>query len=157
MKIIFLDVDGVLNDAFTKDRAPGGFIGLNHSMVSQLKRIIDATGAIVVLTSTWKDDWDPAGHDSTPDGKYLENVLKEHGITIADKTNDHISNRGEGISNYLASHTDVEAWIALDDDIFADYEKYGIMPHLIKTSFGYGGLSQAFANEAIYRLNKDAD
>lgn len=154
MKAIFLDVDGVLNDARTPDRAPGGFIGIDDSMVTQLKRIIDRTQAVVILTSTWKSEWEKNREESTIDGKYLEDCLLKHGISILDKTTDHISNRGEGIVNYLKDHPEIDKWVVLDDDIFYDYEKYGIMPHLVKTNFGYGGLSQAFANEAIFRLNQ---
>lgn len=154
LKAIFLDVDGVLNDAHTPDRAPGGFIGIDDGMVTQLKRIIDHTQAVVILTSTWKSEWEKNREESTVDGKYLEDCLLKHEISILDKTTDHISNRGEGISNYLKDHPEIDNWVVLDDDIFYDYEKYGIMPHLVKTSFGYGGLSQAFANEAIYRLNQ---
>ena len=58
MKVIFLDVDGVLNAAYTRERAPSGTIGLNPQMVRQLKRIVDATGAVAVLVSSWKKDWD---------------------------------------------------------------------------------------------------
>ena len=52
MKIIFLDFDGVLNvipDGFDK------FGGIFHKhFVENLKRIINETGANIVVTSTWR-------------------------------------------------------------------------------------------------------
>lgn len=155
MKIIFLDVDGVLNDAHTPDRAPGGYIGINSGMVAQLKRIIDCTDAKVVLVSTWKSEWDKNPENiKSADGKYLAECMRNAGIEIMDKTEDHISNRGEGIAKYLSTKTNVESWIVLDDDMFADYQKYGITPHLVRTSFGYGGLTQKHADQAIDKLNQ---
>lgn len=60
MKIIFLDVDGVLNNSkwvkrmfdecvhvYAKDM-------LEDRAIRLLKQIIDATGASVVITSTWR-------------------------------------------------------------------------------------------------------
>jgi hypothetical protein len=42
----------------------------------------------------------------------------------------------------------------LDDEIFPDYEEYGIMPHLVKTSFYDGGLKEKHVELAIKILNK---
>ena len=154
MKIIFLDVDGVLNDVCTPDRAPGGFIGINGYMVDNLKRIVDATDAKIVLVSTWKDDWEKDRELSSPDGRYLEDCINAKGLVIYDKTTDHISNRGEGIHNYLSGRADIESWVVLDDDVFADYEKYNIKPHLVQTRFSCGGLTIPLSVQAIEILNQ---
>ena len=52
MKVIFLDVDGVLNDDYTADRSPAGFIGIDDGMVANLERIVRKTGAKIVLSSS---------------------------------------------------------------------------------------------------------
>ena len=55
-KVIFLDVDGFLNCHSTKDSC-GGYIGIDDKKVALLKEIVDATGAIIILVSSWKEWW----------------------------------------------------------------------------------------------------
>lgn len=55
-KVIFLDVDGVLNCHSTKDKCDG-YIGIDDKKVSLLKEIVDTTGAIIILVSSWKEWW----------------------------------------------------------------------------------------------------
>ena len=60
-KFIFLDVDGVLNSKPYCERTGRE---LNPENVRQLKEIVDATGARIVLSSTWKQIWDDTGKDA---------------------------------------------------------------------------------------------
>ena len=53
-KLIFLDVDGVINNRATFQRSHHGFIGFDPFMVLLVHRIIEATGAKVVLSSSWR-------------------------------------------------------------------------------------------------------
>ncbi len=55
-KLIFLDVDGVLNSQQTLERRNqrGGHIGIDPYHVLLVDRIIQATGAKVVLSSSWR-------------------------------------------------------------------------------------------------------
>lgn len=48
-KVIFLDIDGVLND---ENNTTPNYV--NEQMVQRLKKIIDATGAEVILSSSWR-------------------------------------------------------------------------------------------------------
>lgn len=50
-KVIFLDIDGVLNDEGL--RYDEGHI-IDNQFVLNLRRIIDKTGAEIVLTSSWR-------------------------------------------------------------------------------------------------------
>lgn len=50
--IIFLDFDGVLNGY--ADPCDGGLRGLDPVRVARLNRIVEATGAHVVVTSAWR-------------------------------------------------------------------------------------------------------
>lgn len=88
-------------------------------------------------------------------GKYLDSKLRKEHLYILDKTTDVGFNRGEGIRNWIKEHPVVESWIVLDDDVFDDYDKFDIIPHLIKTSFysDNGGLQSEHVNEAIKILN----
>ena len=71
MKVIFLDVDGVLNCQKTEAKCRG-FIGVDSKKVKLLKKIVDATDAKIVLSSSWKIGWwkyhkeeqDPEGYTS---------------------------------------------------------------------------------------------
>jgi len=152
-KVIFLDIDGVLNDVATEDRTPDGFVGLNDLMISNLERIVKETDAKIVLVSTWKVEWDKILSNRTTDGEYLDARLADHNIVISDKTEDSVLNRGHGIVNWLSQHPEVERWVVLDDDVFYDYHTCGIMPHLINTHYHCGGLTEGLANEAISHLN----
>lgn len=152
-KVIFLDVDGVLNDGATRDRAPGGCVGLSAHMIGNLKKIVDATSAKIVLVSTWKREWSVDPNERTEDGAYLHNSLAAVGIDIADKTIDNVSDRGAGIVKWLKAHPEVEKWIVIDDDVFGDYLAWGIIPHLVHTRYLYGGLTEDCSQIAIGLLN----
>lgn len=63
MKVIFLDFDGVMDTAYYDNYL--NYMGLQEhdkygvvfdpDCIANLKRIIDATGADIVVSSTWKD------------------------------------------------------------------------------------------------------
>ncbi len=61
MKVIFLDFDGVLNCDSTKDRIPHPLfpnmrvIGLDTDKVKRVCDVAMATGAKVVISSTWRE------------------------------------------------------------------------------------------------------
>ena len=149
MKIIFLDIDGVLNEAYSESRAPNGCIGIDDEKVSRLRPIVDATGAKIVLVSSWKMEWsrDPelCGHDA----KYMNKKLAKQGLHILDKTEDNVFDRGAGIISWLKKRSDQPSWIVLDDDVFGDYEELGILPHLVKTGWYVGGLQEKHVQKAI--------
>ena len=52
-KILFLDIDGVLNTGshLSQDKYGDGF---NPKAVANLAKIVDATGADIVISSSWK-------------------------------------------------------------------------------------------------------
>ena len=156
MKVIFLDVDGVLNCIYSKSRQ-GNYIGIDDIRVKRLKEIVDKTGAKIVLTSTWKFDWEVTDKESMSEGGwYLDRKMKRQNLTILDKTHDQGWNRGYGIKQYLDSHI-VDSWVVLDDEIFTDYEKEGILPHLVKTEFydENGGIQDDHVKKAIMLLNEE--
>ena len=54
-KVIFLDIDGVMNSVNTRPQDPRGLIDfLDPRNVSVLNAIVEATGAVVVVSSTWR-------------------------------------------------------------------------------------------------------
>jgi hypothetical protein len=142
----------VLNSNDTED-VFRGYIGLDYSGIKLLREIVDATGAEIVLVSSWKSRWYKDHKDCQDNlANYLDERLAEEGLKIVDKTEGSSFDRGAGIVKWLSKHS-VESWIVLDDEIFPDYEECGIMPHLVKTSFYNGGLKDKHVEMAIDMLN----
>jgi hypothetical protein len=77
MKVIFLDIDGVLNWAGTEDRI-NGFIGLCSERIQRLNAITDAhPDAKIVVSSTWRKSFFPGGYKDF-DG--LVQLLHDRGV-----------------------------------------------------------------------------
>lgn len=156
MKVVFLDIDGVLNCEGSRSRCVG-YRGIDDKKVENLAKIVKATGAEIVLISTWKDDWRKT--DKAHQGmmaNYLDKKLKKQGLTALDKTRDYVSerylSRGEGILEYLTCH-EVESYVVLDDFQF-DYDSCGLMGNYVKTDNYNGGLTEELAEKAIGILNR---
>lgn len=158
LKLIFLDVDGVLNH--DKSRARCGCVkGIDKDKVERLAKIINETGAKIVLSSTWKTGLDTELNPTDKYGKYLLKYLWEYGkIKIFDKTGDYSPwDRGTEIITWFEEHKDfkVGTWIVIDDEIFDDYRRMGILPRLVKTSWYDNGLQDEHVERAIELLNKE--
>lgn len=54
-KVIFLDIDGVMNSVATRPQDPRGLLDfLDPVNVAVLNTIVQATGAVVVVSSSWR-------------------------------------------------------------------------------------------------------
>ena len=140
MKLIFLDVDGVLNCDSTQNRVQG-FIGVDPEKVKLLKKIVEATDGEIVLTSTWKMDFYEDAPHYPKIKNYLVKKLKDQGLVISGLTVDNWSNRGFGIIKYIKEHS-CDGYIVLDDEFFEDYKQCGIVPHWVHTRFSIGLLPE---------------
>lgn len=164
MKVIFLDIDGVLNanedfgGRSKSNPSIHGILGITTTRIKRLKQIIDKTDAKIVLTSSWKEAYiNNTKYHIDIYGRYLREKLRKSDIYIFDTTLDYESKgseyRGTGIKAWLAAHKNVTNWIVLDDEIFCDYDK-DIIAHLIKTSY-QTGLTDELVNKAIDMLNQE--
>lgn len=162
MKVLFLDIDGVLNFFGTDAKSPTGCDGIVDKLVKRLRTIIDNTNAFVVLTSDWKDDWDGQAEtdDLPPDGQYLVKKLRRNGVHINSKTGEQfpLGYRGAAIVDWLNRHKGVESWCVLDDIVYDDflwcaYADMKIPDHLVLTDPNVG-LSDNDVAMAIDILNK---
>ena len=162
MNIIFLDIDGVLNAE--DDFGPGNnnpHIGHNRGIstfkVKLLKEIVDASNASIVLVSSWKKRYVKYLNNKEDEvGEYLFNKLNEVGLSIYDTTSrydyDDGKSRGVEIALWLIDHkNEVDKYIVLDDDERIDYEKFDVLPHLVKTS-PLTGLTKEIVNVTIGKL-----
>ena len=162
MKVIFLDIDGVLNYQRISERAPSGCIGISDTCCERLARIVAVTDAKLVLTSTWKRDWQKgiSTEELPRDGQYLVNKLLKHRLTIYDKTVDPSwAERGVGIINYLSTVAHpVDSFIILDDERY-DFKEQGLADHLVQTQFSATdnfdepGLQDKHVRKAVRLLN----
>jgi hypothetical protein len=106
VKVIFLDVDGVLNTVLS--RYSGGIHQIDDEKVERLSRIVKATGAHIVLSSTWRkkqEDYD-----------MVVAALEPHGLKLYSKTPHKLSaSRFSEIRLWLADHTYVTEYAIIDD------------------------------------------
>lgn len=131
MKVLFLDVDGVLNSAewFARDCSTKsddlGLRSVNPAAVKLIQHVLEVTGAKLVLSSTWR---------LIPD--YVQ-TLVQAGLPIVAKTPVlKSSNRGDEIVAWLETHPGVECYAIVDDD--ADAGDCGLRPRLVQTSWDVG-------------------
>lgn len=158
MKVIFLDIDGVLNShvhqhAHLKEREE--FIkGLNgrvdmtpeewidycwHMLDSEAMRIlnliVEVSKAKVVISSSWRNAYPWYA---------ILGSFKKMGFQgqIIDKTPRHVeaagSERGHQIQAWLNEHPEVEEFVILDDDS----DMVHLMPKLVHTSWRDGLLKE---------------
>jgi len=177
MDIIFLDMDGVLNSVAFFDANPGRNPGTNPIVdttsvgdswwtsmvdaeaVARLNRVIEATGAKIVISSSWRYHCEPEkmqrileaeGFKGEVIGRTPFHHLLPQGIRDLD------GSRGQEISVWLTenTHLDIENFVILDDlgpRAFAH-----VAPHLVHTTWGKGLLDEHVAF-AIRMLLKGPD
>ncbi len=137
MKVIFLDVDGVLNCNSTKQRIPYyDYLGIEDRFVELLADLVKNTKARIVLSSSWRDGWIPDKYgDQETHGIYLDYKLAQYKLEIYDYT--PVLNgwcRGMEIKEWLEKHDDVTDYVIIDDEYFPDFKKYKVGAHVIRTS-----------------------
>lgn len=109
MKVIFLDVDGVLNND-THARCAGGYSSFDPDSIDQLNRVLIETGAFIVISSTWRYFYNIDRFN----GLFtLEGLVPGRVIDMTARDDDLC--RGEQIDAWLRGAFDVEAWVAVDD------------------------------------------
>lgn len=148
MKVIFTDVDGVLNEDTTPTRTKSRVVFIDEEKLLRLKRIVDATGAKIVLSSTWRYGRNTPGLNG--DFLELQEAFHKVGLEFYSFTPvDAIGIRREmEIRAWLGMHPEVTRYIILDDELF-DFEERSLLPRLIKTEYWNGGLTEARTQEAI--------
>ena len=147
IKVIFLDIDGVLNDNHTKSTTGMGFKFIDTSKILRLKSIVEATDAKLVLSSDWRYDREDPLLNS--DFLELRDRLANHGLSFYDFTPEiDWDSRGLEIQTWLEEHPEVSQFVILDDR--DDMEPN--MGHLIQTTMAHG-LTDRLAKRAIAFLN----
>ncbi len=158
MKVLFLDIDGVLNSERFREEEPGQAV--DRRAVGLLKRVIDATGAKLVLSSGWRFWFDDAMTPCEECARHLCAILAEQGLVLSGKTPDFSTAeiraertfsrvKAKEISAWLGAHPEAGQYAVLDDLELKDDE---VNAHLIRVD-GRIGLSEADAKRVVKRLN----
>lgn len=156
-RYIFLDIDGVLNTersykSFVMAGEPwrddnGPFF--DKESVDNLRHIIEATGADVVITSTWKHKGLDAMHRLWT-LRNMPGILL--GVTPETLSNDSYCSRGMEILKWLVQNAPEDSneyrYVIIDDSQFFLPEQ---KPFLVKTNSAIG-ITQEDAERAISLL-----
>jgi hypothetical protein len=145
VKIIFLDIDGVLctSRSHLAFGRPGGMmLDWDPTCVALVKRLCDSTGARLVISSTWRHDQHHPDLFAAIDKHGLRTYLYANPDRSEDWRTPNLATgfRGDEIDSWLADHPqEVAAFICLDDSL--DFN-----PHhnLILTDFQEGFGSENF-------------
>ena len=128
MKVIFLDIDGVLNSDRTPNPRNFPYI-VDPKLLARLKKLVAKTGAKVVLTSSWRLD---------PVGLF---AAKHFGVPFIDVSPDMPKKtRREEVQCWLSKHPKVSRYVIIDDEddeldglpLFQPSAKTGLTADIVK-------------------------
>ena len=119
--IIFLDIDGVLNHSPDKPREvypdlkPNDerIYGLNPKLIANLKKVIDETGAKIVVSSSWRYFDDYFIYDSSL--KWRDVLANRMGYKAKDL---FIGNTHPSIAEYVWRGHEIHNWMTDHEDEF---------------------------------------
>ena len=123
MKVIFFTVDGLLNSPDSDALAPSGAKGVAEAAVKAFKKIVTDSDARIVLTGSWKKEWDFSDAKCTPDGMYLNKKLNRRGLHILDKTRDDMGDQ-EGMMDWLRRHPNVTEHCYLENMDIIEWKEW---------------------------------
>ncbi len=150
MKVIFLDFDGVVNDIHKRE------VYVNPNFVLELKKVIEKTGAKIVVTSNKRDGALVSGSFPLEDSfcyKYYVQPLEQMGIEIYDYTPFITGAKEEEtreleIEAYLKKHPEIKEFVIVEDD----YVMQRLYPHQVFIEYS-GGFVSAYVEPVIQILN----
>lgn len=154
MRVIFLDVDGVLNsEMFASQMHKNEGVSifnediLDRRALANLAQIVRETDATIVLSSSWRKI--PSAREA------LVAQLAEYGLVIHSDTPYTGGERGDDITAWFKRHgnLNIVSYVILDDD-----SDMGVhLPHLIQTRFHGWGLERKHVKTAVELLLKQSE
>lgn len=167
VKIIFMDCDGVINSYsfYMSDRNPGNLNGkegdVDPDCVKRILRIVEETGAKIVLSSDWRLSWpgslirlENAGFpkgliiDKTPELIWRQ-ISRDELSAYDDNGFCYAYSRGREIDMWLEAHPECTNYTIIDDRTdFTDEQG----PHFVHVN-SYCGITDDNADIAIMILN----
>ena len=112
MKIIFLDIDGVLNsqrtcvanNGYPHDFLPSSMEMFDHVAIKLIRKACELSGASIVLSSTWR-----IMHT-------VHEVANGLDLPVFDKTTTKDGRRGKQIQEWIDKNPQVTNYAIIDDD-----------------------------------------
>jgi len=149
VKILFLDVDGVLNGKNY------GYGGVDDSLLALLKTIIEETGCKVVLSTTWR--LNQSARATLLHFMKARADINVEDIIIGDTPSLKGKQRAFEIESFLhsewfVSRYAVTAWVAVDDLPLNTHHPAFMKDHFIRTNYRTG-ITPADAFGAVHILN----
>lgn len=164
MKVIFLDIDGVLNsqETFRKKyqlyKKTGKLsLEIDNEMLENLQKVVTETSAKVVLTSCWRNHFINLKNNivaKTEKGSRLLKLFEDYNINVYDLTPYKNANRETEILMWLDNYNP-ESFAIIDND-YSYFDE--LLPYVIKTNStgDYDlGLTYNKACESIKLLNEN--
>ena len=160
-KIIFLDIDGVLNTCWWDRKTPVDKYGyaFDPNAVANLRRIVEETGASIVISSSWKcmglsqmeEMWDVRNLPGKIVGITPNSVSDELLVNADIDSIELFHIRGEEIKEWLTKHGKNVSNYAIIDDM--DYMLPEQQSHFVQTNPEVG-ITKEDAEKAIKIINK---
>jgi hypothetical protein len=186
MKIIFLDIDGVLNfenayraglceyiELVSNDGSFKHYQQFASSAKYLLNKLIEETGAKIVISSTWRiDGLDRMRQIWNNEGMSGEIIGITPRFRIGDGENNYSAPRGSEIKQWLSSHefehcfwcrieqqryivkSGIENYIIIDDDSDMNYSQRNHFVHVLPSPRNKDGFNEFYYNQALDKLSK---
>lgn len=147
MKIIFLDIDGVLNTP--KLLKKFGFDFIDDILVALVARIVNETGAKIVLSSTWRIE--------EKNKQLVQEALAQRNLEIHDSTPVITRSGGWESAGWVERREEIQAWLNNNEvtkfAIIDDWDDASIEGSFFKTNEDVG-LTVSIAEQIIEHLGK---
>ena len=146
MKFIFLDFDGVLNSQDYRDIHGSSGAGIDKSKLPLLKKLVDSTGAKIVLSTSLRTYWDKDPDKCDYYGKIINETFAIYGLEVYDKTPVSDNGRREGeILQWIVDNPGIENYVVIDDGFLSGRH---INKYFVQTSDSEG-LQETHIDKAI--------
>jgi hypothetical protein len=153
MKVIFLDIDGVLNCSKTRNPRQFPYV-VDQRLLARLQKLLDRTGAKVVLSSSWRLD---------PVGRF---AAKHFGVPFIGVCPDRPSSpRCKEILGWLSDHPKTTRYAVIDDEddeldelpLFQPSAKTGLTMDIVRGVEKYlkGKTDKTMRANAVVRLGQN--
>lgn len=154
MRVIFLDIDGVLNSeewdryvqSFTYGARFNSCYLLSQEMILRLQNVVFQTNAEIVLTSSWRTNERAMCA--------LTRQLSLYHLSIRDSTLYSTYNtRADDINEWLRSHSNIHSYAIVDDYDDGFTQDDILAAHFVQTTYAQG-LTPEKAEKIIEILNQ---
>ncbi len=143
-RVIFLDIDGVLNSNFWNDthqREISDGTLIDSEKIKLLGELVSRTDAGIVLHSGWKYWFDSHLRPLRIEAARLETLLSQEDLSIYSVTPNHATEeikkskkfslvKAEEILAWLDDHKEVKHWVVIDD---LDLHNTEVAKHQLRT------------------------